>query len=149
MRSLDMQAAALDALRSRSATLFAVTSLVATLLGGETLKKNGLHGPAIWCAIVALALSCIATLLVLWPWRWWQARIDGTYVIEKWVSKNDPAVKPLAVTGKSMNYVLDRCTKAASKKYLSNDKRVARLEKMYQISAVLVIVQIVAWLVAL
>ena len=75
-RSLDMQASSLDALRTRAGTLFAVTSLVASFLGSQTLRAKGLHPWPVWVAVGALVASCLLTLLVLWPWHWWQARAE-------------------------------------------------------------------------
>jgi hypothetical protein len=139
IRSLDMQASSLDALRTRAGTLFAVTSLVASFLGSQTLRAKGLHSWPIWVAVAALAASCLLTLLVLWPWHWWQARIDGKWVLEHWVDQ-----KAYSIDG-----LYRRLTKSSSEKYEANHNSIVRLERIYQAAGLLVLVQIIAWLIAL
>jgi hypothetical protein len=139
VRSLDMQVSSLDALRSRAGTLFAVTSLVATFLGSQTLKAKGLHSWPIWVAVAALVGSCLLTLLVLWPWHWWQARIDGKWVLENWVDQKSY----------SINVLYRRLAISASGKYDANHDSIVRLERIYQAAGLLVLVQIIAWLIAL
>lgn len=139
VRSLDMQVSSLDALRSRAGILFAVASLVATFLGSRTLSAKGLHSWSIWVAVVALVVACLLTLGVLWPWRWWQARIDGKWVLDHWVDDDSY----------SANRVYRELAKAASGKYKANDASVKRLEHIYEVAGLLVIVQIIAWLIAL
>lgn len=139
VRSLDMQVSSLDALRSRAGTLFAVASLVATFLGSQTLRAKGLHSWSIWVAVVALVASCLLTLGVLWPWRWWQARINGKWVIEHWVDEESYGI----------DRVYRELTNAACGKYEANDSSVRRLEHIYQAAGLLVVVQIIAWLIAL
>jgi hypothetical protein len=139
VRSLDMQVSSLDALRSRAGTLFAVASLVATFLGSQTLKAKGLHSWSIWVAVVALVASCLLTLGVLWPWRWWQARINGKWILDRWVDEYSY----------STDRVYRELAKAAFEKYEANDSAVRRLEHIYEAAGFLVLVQIIAWLIAL
>jgi len=138
-RSLDMQASSLDALRTRAGTLFAVTSLVASFLGSQTLRAKGLHPWPVWVAVGALVASCLLTLLVLWPWHWWQARIDGKWILEHWVDQKSY----------SIDIVHRRLAMAAADKYEANQNSIVCLEHIYQAAGFFVLVQVVAWLIAL
>lgn len=136
IRSLDMQASSLDELRSRAGTLFAVASLIATLLGGETLQAKGLHSAPVWAAIVSLIGSSFLTLLIVWPWRWWQFRIDGAAVLDL-----------IKDTNISVDEIRRRIVRGT--KYGENDSRIRKLERLYQGAGFLVVAQLVAWLIAL
>jgi hypothetical protein len=54
--------------RQRTGTLLAAHALVASFLGGATLRAQGLSALG-WVALIALALGLLAAAILLAPWR--------------------------------------------------------------------------------
>jgi hypothetical protein len=55
-------------IRQRTGTLLAAHALVASFLGGTTLRDQGLSALG-WVALVALVLGLVAAAILLAPWR--------------------------------------------------------------------------------
>jgi hypothetical protein len=55
-------------MRQGTGTLLAAHALVASFLGGTTLREHGLSAPA-WLALISLGLALVIAAVLLFPWR--------------------------------------------------------------------------------
>jgi hypothetical protein len=65
-RALEQQERALSELRARAGTLFTVSALVASFLGGQVLERGTL-GPWVILALIAFGVSIVSCIYVLLP----------------------------------------------------------------------------------
>lgn len=70
VRALDRQAAAVDELRTRAATVLGAAALVAGFLGAEVLERHPKISGWSLAAVLAFTFVVIAVGSVLLPWRW-------------------------------------------------------------------------------
>jgi hypothetical protein len=86
-RAIARQAARLDELRNRSATLFTAASLAGAFLGAEAFKAKA--GPGAWAwagAVLYVATGCILAY-VMWP-RNWAFTIDVPSALDRIKTEN-------------------------------------------------------------
>jgi hypothetical protein len=85
LRSLDQQERELPELRSRTNTVIAAASLIASFLGAATISENNGLGPLTTLALVVLVLTRGLSLYVLWP-RELRSAIDARATYEDLLS---------------------------------------------------------------
>lgn len=138
-RSVDLQRAAVDEVRSRTAILLAASAIVISFLGAQALRQAGwsiLAGSAVLAFIVTLALGAG----ILWPVKGgWSFRADARVILEDFADADPPpevsARRHLALS-----------LQAAS------DRNTVRLERLYlrfQLACAGLGLQVVLWAILL
>ena len=149
VRVIGVQAASLDALRSRASTVIATASLVTTFLGGQVLAKPTISNgtviiPALsgwgWAAVGALCGIAASVIAVMWPYRWaWSQRADG--LIGLYEARR---TAPMTLIDAQRELALH-----LQASYDINEARLARLGWVFKLSLVLLVAESIFWIVDL
>jgi hypothetical protein len=83
VRALDLQERGLEALRSRTGTLLAASSLTASFLGAQTIQRTGGVDVLDGLALIALAASIVLSVYVLLPKRGFVFSLSGPTMYER------------------------------------------------------------------
>jgi hypothetical protein len=146
VRAVDGQSATLESLRGRAATMISAASLVTAFLGGlalagPTLTNGRIVRPPLsgwsWVAIGAFVAVVVLTLVALWPYRWYSV-IDAEELLRSSAQAN---ATPLDVQRDLARY-FDR-------NRVKNGALLFRLLVTLSLSTVALLVEAVAWIVAL
>ncbi len=139
---IKQQEAGLDDLRARSSTLLAAAALSASFLGAATFGEKGLSDVATGWVVVALVglAGVLATVLYInWP-RKWDWRVNPKSMLKDYVEAAEPA------TLDSMRRDLALHLNDA---HVANEKKLRRLWKALRIGMGSLVVEVVAFIVAL
>ena len=136
---LDYQREAVNGLRTRAAALLTAINISTSFLAGLAIVDKSL-GPYTWVAVGLFVGSLVACLLVIWPWEVWQFHISGNHIIKRWIDAEGNNSLP------ALQYSL---ANMYHRHYNDNKKYLKRLAICFQISATMLALEIVGWLVAL
>jgi hypothetical protein len=115
-------------LRARAGALIAAAAITTSFFGGQTLVKHDISAAA-WIAIGCFVLLGFAVLLVLWPRRDWEFSAEG---------------EPLALHLIERDLALHMGRSAEL-----NRHQLRMLMGVFRVGAVLLVVEVLAWVVAL
>lgn len=139
LQALSHQAASLDELRTRTGILLAAASVSTSFLGSEALKgrDTGTFG---WLAVVCFFGLGALTAAILWPRRGWLFVVDPILLIRDFIEIE----MPLDIEKMRRDLALH-----LSNNYRSNSKKLNFLQWMFQLACGLLILEVIAWVVAL
>jgi hypothetical protein len=128
-------------IRQRTGTILAAHALVASFLGGATLRAQGLSGPA-WVALIALGFGLAVAAILLLPWRLMFA-VDARSIYARLQAKAAAEARLgtlawLADAGLAYQELQEE-----------NAARVRQMSWLSGVLAVLMVCQTAAWLLAL
>jgi hypothetical protein len=138
LRGLLQQQAAVESLHNRAATLVFASSFVSSLLGSRALA-DGL-GAWDWLAVGLLLAIGALTVVLLWPYYDLSWRFDPQDLLDTYVDGQAPA------TMAGMHRELALRIKAD---WHRNGRVVRRLREAFQLALVLLVLNILAWLLAI
>jgi hypothetical protein len=149
VRVIGVQAASLDALRSRASTVIATASLVTTFLGGQVLAKPTISNGTVivptltgwgWAAVAALCGIGMSVIAVMWPYRWvWSQRADALIGLYE-----APPATHMTLVDAQRDLALH-----LQRSYDSNEVRLARLGWVFKLSLVLLVAECIFWIIDL
>lgn len=135
LRGIDRQQATIDALRSRTGTLFSAASLVSAFLGAQALERQAKPDLFYWVAIGSFVVLFLLVLAILWPWGF-RFVLSPTILIEDHIEKS---VSDLQI------YL----AQIWRKNYEQNQGRVDQLHWVYRAALLALAIEVVAWLLSL
>jgi hypothetical protein len=135
LRGITRQQNVIDALRTRSGTLFAAASLVTAFLGGQALARHPQLDILAWLAIVAFVTLFGLVLAILWPWRF-RFTLSPQILIEDHLDKSVPELQKYLAEVWDKNYNL-------------NDVTLGRLHVVFRLACIALPVEVLAWLLSL
>jgi hypothetical protein len=137
--ALDVQKQALNELRARAGTLLAAAALVTSFFGGQALEGGAAIDGAAQTAVYAfIGLAVLAILVLLpWPFNWSlnPCSLVTDYVDAKPKSKSKVMLRDLALHH--------------DKSREMNECKISALNWAFRLCAVLLAVEVVAWLHAM
>jgi hypothetical protein len=137
-RALDAQERAVNELRSRAGVLVATAAVTTSFFGGRVLTAPHQH-PSTWVAIGAFGAVGVAVLAVLWPRHDWEFSANARDVIAEYI---EPEAVSLPLIHRDL--ALHR---AAS--YVANARQLGSLFLAFRCGLFLLVIEVVAWVVAL
>jgi hypothetical protein len=140
-RALDEQAGVVNDLRSRAGVLLAASAVATSFFGREALVDQSL-GTAGWVALAAFGLLGASVLAVLWPWRDWTFTVHAPTLIATYLEPH--GMEPLPLPAIHRDIALHM-----SASYTANARQLRWLMHAFRAAAVLLSVEVIAWLVAL
>jgi hypothetical protein len=135
LRGLLQQQAAVESMHNRAGTLIFAASFASSLLGSRALA-DGL-GAWDWLAVGLLLLIGVLTAILLWPYYELSFRFDAQDLIDRFIDNAEPSSMV------EMHRVLALQIKADWRR---NGRIVRRLREAFQLSLVLLIAEILAWM---
>jgi hypothetical protein len=139
LRGLLQQQAAVESMHNRAATLIFATAFTTSLLGGRALA-DGLDGFWEWLGVVLLFAIGALAVIVLWPYYNLSFRFDAQELLDDYVDGDSPA------TMSEMHRALALRIKAD---WQANGRLIRRMREAFQVSLVLLLLELLAWLVAI
>jgi hypothetical protein len=139
-RALDDQEALVNELRARTGVLIAAAAVSTSLVGGPALARG--HSIASWVAIGLFALVGVSLLVALWPRRIWSFSIDAAELVAIYLEPEDD--EPLDVAHIYRDLALHM-----SEGHKRNAARIPFLMAVLRIAVILLVVDVMAWVVAL
>jgi hypothetical protein len=128
-------------LRARAGALIAAAAITTSFFGGQALVKHGISVAA-WIAIGCFVSLGFAVLLVLWPRRDWEFSLAPDQFIATYL---EPAKgEPLALHLIERDLALHMGRSAEL-----NRRQLRTLMGVFRVGAVLLVVEVLAWVVAL
>ena len=140
VRRLDHQESSVDELRSRSGTLLAAAALAASFLGSAAIPDGQPWTTPVCVGLVAFVATIGACLLVLWPRHDWHFVNNPTMVIGDYVEAEPPA---------GIAEIHRELALHAESNATHNDKKLRWLYWAFDAAALGLLVQVLAWLVAI
>ena len=110
-----------------------------SFLAGLAIADKSL-GLYTWVAVGLFVGSLVACLLVIWPWEVWQFNMSGNHIIKHWID---------AEGSNSLQALQYSVAITYHRHYIDNKKYLKRLAICFQISAIMLALEIAGWLVAL
>jgi hypothetical protein len=137
VRALDEQRVVIDAFRTRAGLLLSAAAIATSFLGGAALQS----GPSLltWLAIAAFVLLGGGVVLILWPRGDWEYAARPRRVIESYI---EPDALELPLIHRDLAYHMDAS-------YLLNRGHLRHLVRLFRACSILLVVEIVAWVMAL
>jgi hypothetical protein len=128
-------------LRARAGALVAAAAITTSFFGGQTLVRHHI-GAAAWIAIGCFVLLGFAVLMVLWPRRDWEFSLAPDQFIATYLepAEGDPLAHHLIER--------DLALHMGSSAEL-NRTQLRTLMGVFRVGAVLLVVEVLAWVVAL
>jgi len=139
LRGLLQQQAAVESMHNRAATLIFAAAFASSLLGGPALA-DGLNGGWEWLGVILLLAIGLLAVLVLWPYYNLSFRFDAEDLLEEFVDSDPPA------TMAEMHRALALRIKAD---WRTNGRLVRRMREAFQLALVLLLLDLLAWLLAI
>lgn len=139
VRALDRQAAAVDELRSRSATVLGAAALVAGFLGPEALERNPRLNAWVVLAGAAFAAIAVAVGFVLFPRRWTFTSSPRS-MIQEYIDREDGVTLDSFRWGMALDH---------EKRYDDNEPTRRWLAKALMLGNLALVIEVAAWLMAL
>jgi hypothetical protein len=128
-------------LRARAGALIAAAAVTTSFFGGQTLAKHDITVAA-WIAISCFALLGFAVLIVLWPRRDWEFSLAPDQFIVTYLEP--PEGEPLALHLIERDLALHMGRSAEL-----NRRQLRTLMGVFRVGAVLLVVEVLAWVLAL
>jgi hypothetical protein len=125
----------------RTGTLLAAHALVASFLGGATLREEGLSVPA-WVALISLGIGLAIAAVLLFPWRL-RFAVDARSIYAR-LQAQATAEAPLG----TFAWLAD-AGYAHQELQEENAVRVRQMSRLFGALALLMVCQTAAWLLAL
>lgn len=144
--SLNAQESGLTAIRQRATALISISGLAATLLGREALKNPSGKvlwlnmGMYEWLALVCLFVSVVCTIQILRPRNGWTFYNSPSLIINQF-ARGEKATD-LSTTYKVL-------AEFSEDHYKKNSEMLDPLYTWFNVSLVMVVLQIVLWLLAI
>ena len=139
--ALAEQESLVAALQQRTGTLLAAHALVASFLGGTTLRDRGLSAP-VWLALISLGVAFGIAAILLVPWRL-RFAIDARSIHARLQAQAaDESASGTIGWLASAEYAHQELQE-------QNAERVRQMSWLSGVLAGLIVVQTVAWLLAL
>ena len=135
LRGLLQQQAAIESLHNRAATLIFAASFASSLLGSRALA-DGLGGWD-WIAIVLLFSIGLLAVGLLWPYYNLSFRFDAQDLLDQFVDSETPS---------SMSEMYRVLALRMRDDWQRNGRIVHRLRQAFQLSLILLLFEILAWL---
>ncbi len=137
MRSVDMQARALDEIRSRTGVLLAGASLVTSFLGAHVLKQDGVGGFGV-LALVAFVFVALLTLRILSVRRRsWKFTLGARVLLEDWVDEPERADD----SPKMMRFIAE----TLDDNYRGNQDQIESMFDLFNLAVVMLACEVVFW----
>jgi hypothetical protein len=132
VRALRAQADAFAGIRQRASTVLATSMVVTAFFGGQAVTRGATPRTTGWLAVVAFLAAGILSVLVLFP-------SDPAFTA-------DPAdVLPLAEADAPLHTV----AVALAERHAGNRGQIARLQWIFRLGAVALLVEVLLWIVFL
>jgi hypothetical protein len=128
-------------LRTRAGALIAAAAITTSFFGGQTLVRHDISAAA-WIAIGCFVLLGFAVLAVLWPRRDWEFSLAPERFIATYLEPPDG--KALALHLIERDLALHMAHSAEL-----NRRQLRTLMGVFRLGAVLLMVEVLAWVVAL
>jgi predicted small integral membrane protein len=138
LRGLDLQERAIEALRARTGTLLAATSLTASFLGAATIQHTGRLGLLGSSALIALAISILACIYVLLPKRGFVFSVNAERMYETLYDCREDAEE----VRRRLVYWLESY-------WTSNQQKADVLGRYFAVAAAALSAQLLLWSIAL
>ena len=135
LRGLLQQQAAVESMHNRAGTLIFAASFASSLLGSRALA-DGL-GAWDWLAVGLLLAIGVLTAVLLWPYYNMSFRFDAQDLLDRFVDTADPS---------SLGEMHRALALQIRADWQRNGRIVRRLREAFQISLVLLIAEILAWM---
>lgn len=135
LRGLQHQQALVESLNNRAGNLIFATSFASSLLGVKALAD----GLGFWDWLAITLLFCIGIFIVfmLWPYYNYTFRLDPIELLEKYVGGG---------ASTSMSEMHSELTLRIEEYRISNWRIIQRLRLALQLSLILLLLEILAWL---
>jgi hypothetical protein len=129
-----------DELRSRAGTLISAAAITTSFFGSQVLNRG--VPPIAWVAIGAFVALGFSVLMTLWPRHDWQYALSASKLIATYVESSENGPQPLAVVHRDLALHMDASA-------AQNGNQLRTLMRALRIGALLLMVEVVAWVVAL
>ncbi len=139
-RALDDQREVLNEIRSRAGLLLAAAALTTSFFGDAALA-DGMLGTGGWLAIAAFASLGACVLVILWPRRDWSFVVDAEELVATYLESE---AGPIDIPRIHRDLALHM-----ARRLQGHRGHVRRLAVTLQCGAVLLVVDVVLWCVAL
>jgi hypothetical protein len=140
-RGLEDQERYVVELRARAGALIAAAAIITSFFGSQTLARHD-FGVAVWVAIGCFVLLSFAVLVVLWPRRDWVFSLAPAEFIAAYLEPPDGEPLELHLIERDMALHMGRSTKL-------NRDQLDELAPVFRVAALLLVVEVLAWVVAL
>jgi hypothetical protein len=140
-RGLEDQERSVVELRGRAGALIAAAAITTSFFGGQTLVRRDI-GAAAWVAIGCFVLLGFAVLLVLWPRRDWEFSLAPDEFIATYLEPADGEPLALHLIERDLALHMGRSAEL-------NRRQLRILMSVFRLGALLLVVEVVAWVVAL
>jgi hypothetical protein len=138
LRGLTQQQSVVESMNARAGNLTFAAAFASSLLGGQALS-DGL-GTWDWVAVILLLALGVHIVFLLWPYYQYRFRFDPEDLLKQYVDGNP------TVTMSEMHRALALRMEADRK---SNWRIIQRLRVVLQLALVLLVLEILAWLLAI
>jgi hypothetical protein len=137
-RALSEQLTLIDSFRNRAGLLLSGSAVTSSFLGAQALG-GGVPNAMCWIALAAFAGGAIASLSILWP-RYEEFSADSQKVIMSCIE---------AEAFQSVEELHRDLALSMRESYVENWASLGRLAALFQIASALLVIQTVAWIVAI
>lgn len=128
-------------LRARAGSLIAAAAITTSFFGGQTLVKHDISAAA-WIAIGCFVLLGFAVLMVLWPRRDWEFSLAPDQFIATYLEPAEGDPLALHLIERDLALHMGRSAEL-------NRHQLRTLMGVFRVGAVLLVVEVLAWVVAL
>jgi hypothetical protein len=128
-------------LRARAGALIAAAAIATSFFGDQTLVKHEISAAA-WIAIGCFALLGFAVLIVLWPRRDWEFSLAPNQFIAIYLEPAEGEPPALHMIERDLALHMGRSAEL-------NRRQLRMLMGIFRVGAVLLVVEVLAWVVAL
>lgn len=136
VRALRAQADTFSGIRQRASTVLATSMVVTAFFGGQAIASGASPSATGWLAVVAFLAAGVLSLLVLFPS---DPRFEtDTDAVVTLVEHAAPGREPL----RELALVL-------ASQYGENRRRIARLQSIFRIGAVALVIEVLLWILFL
>jgi hypothetical protein len=140
-RGLEDQERSVVELRARAGSLFAAAAIATSFFGSQTLTRHD-AGVAGWVAIGCFVLLSLAVLVMLWPRRDWSFSLAPAEFIGTYLERADGEAVELHLIERDLALHMGRSIRF-------NSAQLNRLAGVFRCGAVLLLIEVLAWVVAL
>lgn len=138
---LEDQERAVVELRTRAGALIAAAAIATSFFGGQTLVKPDI-GAAAWIAIGCFVLLGFAVPMVLWPRRDWEFSVAPDQFIATYLEPAEGESLALHLIERDLALHMG-CSAELNRRQLRT------LMGVFRVGAVLLLIEVLAWVVAL
>ena len=128
-------------LRARAGALIAAAAIATSFFGGQTLATHDV-GASGWVAISCFVLLGFAVLVMLWPRRDWAFSLGPEDFIATYLEPVDGEPMQLHLVERDLALHMDRSIEL-------NREQLYALVTIFRFGALLLVIEVLAWVVAL